>query len=79
MLQLLKPMRLEPTLSTQRGLHSEKPVHHSYRVALFVATRERPHTALKTQPSHPHQKNPLMFLMTVASSVMVDTNSRCRT
>jgi len=49
--QLLKPEQLDPMLRNKRSHCSEKPVHHSYRVAVLAPTRESPLAAMKTQCS----------------------------
>ena len=60
MLQLLKPLHLEPVLCNKRNHSNEKPVHHNSSGAVtdlsvndkctpLVTTRESPHAVMKTQ------------------------------
>ena len=49
--QLLKPSCLEPVLRNKRSHHNEKPVHRNEEQPPLAATRESPHTAMKTQRS----------------------------
>ena len=49
-LQLLKPICLEPMLSNERSLHSEQPAHHSREEALLTSARENLPMAMKPQP-----------------------------
>ena len=50
-LQLLKPVRLEPMLRNKRSCRSEKPAHHNQEWPLLTATRESQCAAMKTQCS----------------------------
>ena len=49
MLQLLKPVCLEPVLHSKRSHRNEKPMRHSEGVAVPAAPRESPNAAMKTQ------------------------------
>ena len=48
-LQLLKPICLEPVIRNKRSHHNEKPSHRTKEQPLLTATRESPHTATKTK------------------------------
>ena len=50
-LQLLKPVRLEPVLYNKRSHCNEKPAHCNQEEPPLAATRESPHAAMKTQCS----------------------------
>ena len=52
-LQLLKPVCLEPVLSNKRSHRNEKPAHCNEEWPQLATTRESPHTATKTQSSPP--------------------------
>ena len=47
-----EPARLEPVLLNKRGRDSERPVHRDEEWPPLAATRESPHTEMKTQHSH---------------------------
>ena len=51
MLQLLKPVSLEPMLCNKRSHCNERPAYHSEEKSPFSETRESLHTAKKTQHS----------------------------
>ena len=57
MLQLLKPMCLEPVLRNKRSHRNEKPVHRNEEQPPLAATRESPRAATKTQCSQKINKN----------------------
>ena len=51
MLQLLKPVHLEPVLCSKRTRHSKKPAHYTQEWTLLAAARESLLLAVKTQCS----------------------------
>ena len=51
MLQLLKPVCLEPVLCNKRNHRNEKPTHRNEEWPPLTATRESPRVATKTQCS----------------------------
>ena len=59
MLQLLKPLCLEPVFHHKRSYRNEKAAHCNEEEAVLTATRESPHTARKTQhrPPPPQKTN----------------------
>ena len=52
MLQLLKPVHLEPVLRNKRSHYNEKPAHHNKEEPPLAATRRKPAGSNKdpTQP-----------------------------
>ena len=46
-----EPVRLEPVLRNKRGRDSERPTHRHEEWPPLAATRESPHTEMKTQHS----------------------------
>ena len=58
-------MRLEPMLYNKRSHRNEKPVQHNEEYPPLAATRESPHTAMKTQHS---QKNKTVFFLIYLTS-----------
>ena len=55
-LQLLKPVWLEPVHHNKRSHYNEKPVHHKEEQPPLAATKESPHAAMKTQHSQKKKK-----------------------
>ena len=51
-LQLLKPVHLEPVLHNKRSHSNKKPVHRKEEETPLAATRESPRAATKTQRSY---------------------------
>ena len=49
---IAEPARLEPVLRNKRGRDSERPAHRDEEWPPLAATRESPHTEMKTQHSH---------------------------
>ena len=60
---------LEPQLPDERRHHSEKGLHHNWRLAPLAAAREKPHTATKTQHSQQKYINFLKFKETDISGI----------
>ena len=48
-LQLRKPVCLEPVLCNKKSHQDKKPVYHNQRVAPLTQTRQSSHAAMKTQ------------------------------
>ena len=53
MLQLLKPVCLEPVLCNKGSHRSEKSMHHNEEAPPLAATRESPGTAARAHPNQP--------------------------
>ena len=49
---ITEPARLEPVLCNKRGHDSERPAHCDEEWPPLAATRESPHTEMKTQHTH---------------------------
>ena len=56
MLQLLKPVHLEPVLCNKRSHDNEKPAHHNKGKPLLAKTRESLRAAMKTQCNQKKKK-----------------------
>ena len=86
MLQLLKPVRLEPMLRNKRSHHNKKPVHHNEEWPPLTTTRESLHTAVKTHRSQKinkikkkKRKKEMAAAWTKGVGVVKERYGNCRT